>query len=192
MALTSRKAYTVNEVLAQLQDMASEESGDEPAEEQIESSEEEVMVTEDSSSSTDSSSDDTQLEPLQKRLKIADDAAILQPATRGRSAQAGRGRAERERNHAEVIRDGSNSDDDDAQVATAAKILPGKNGTKWTKIAQKKMCAPRQLQNIIRLAPGPKQYAMEQINSATAALKLMLDITMITWIVKFTQMEAER
>ena len=184
MASTSR-TYTADEVLAQLQDIESDESGNE---QHNDSSDNDVVATEDSSSSssTETSSEDAGVDCLQKRLRLADDAAILQPITQSRRARAGRRGAGRGRTLAKVVHD------DDVQVATTAEILPGKNGTKWSEITQPKVSGPRQMQNVTRLTPGPKRYAMERIHSAKAALQLMLDVTLITWIVNFTQMEAER
>ncbi len=151
MASTSR-TYTADEVLAQLQDIQSDESGDE-----TDSSDNEVATTEDSSStSTEVSSEDAEVACLQKRLQLGDDAAILQSVTRGRRARAGRRRAGRGRTRVQIIRGSSSDGEDDVQVDTAAEILPGKNGTKWSEIVQPKVSGPRQTQNITRLAPGPK------------------------------------
>ena len=74
----------------------------------------------------------------------------------------------------------------------ATTLPPAKNGTRWTGVIQQKSLGQKQQQNVHRVAAGPTWHAKERINCATSAFKAIIDVIMMTWIVTFTQMEAER
>ena len=161
---SSRRKLSAEQVLAQLHDLSSDESGLE----QTDSSEEEAVPTEEKSTSEDSSESEDEGLPLRKRVTIQQDVEGIQPTSERR------------------LRSGSSQG-----LNQTVRLLPGKDGTIWEQ-GDLSHTGPRNMQNITRVAPGPKRHALDRIHSVTSALKLMLDLTMISWIVNFTQMEAER
>lgn len=160
---SSRRKLSADQVLAQLQDLSSDESSVEANQTDDEMEEDTVPAREDSSTETSAESEDEVMMPLRKRVAFQQDDVEDQSSSR---------RSQR-----------SNQ--------TVRRLLPGKDGTIWNQ-GDLNRTGRRNVQNITRNAPGPKRYARDRINSVTSALKLMLDLTMISWIVNFTEMEAER
>ena len=68
----------------------------------------------------------------------------------------------------------------------------GKDGTIWLKLADEDKRVRRQSQNVIKHVPGPIREAKARIITPFDALKCLMDVTLISWIVSYIELEATR
>ena len=68
----------------------------------------------------------------------------------------------------------------------------GKDGTVWTWLKGEKTSVRRAAQNVLKLVSGPTKEAKSRISTILTAFKCIIDVTMITWLVNYTQQEAKR
>lgn len=73
-----------------------------------------------------------------------------------------------------------------------ANVLQGRDGTSWSVYRGRQRRGPSSRYNVLRSAPGPSNYAQRIITSPKDAFMLIIDTVIVTWIVKFTNLEAER
>ena len=80
----------------------------------------------------------------------------------------------------------------DAAAEEPGIFESGKDGTIWLKLADEDKRVRRQSQNVIKHVPGPTREAKARIITPFDALKCLLDVTLISWIVSYTELEATR
>ena len=82
---------------------------------------------------------------------------------------------------------------DKDQHQTETSIQPGKDGTIWKNQKERKKCENKKsIQNISSVAPGPTKFSKERVHNTFDAFKILIDSTVIHWIVNFTEIEANR
>ncbi len=210
------RRYNVEETLCRIQELDSDNSGsDDGDKEEVDNAEDEgaedpIEVV----SSGSASSDESDLESLRKRMKMPHAVGVKLTGTsvshkrrgceRGRGSHAGKAssvpvvRTDQEvvgKSNIRIIETILNKCSYCACTIVASSIDGldlGKDGTTWTLLDDGEKSVRRAVQNVLRHAPGPTREAKSKISTVLDAFKCIIDFTMITWLVNYTQQEAQR
>ena len=185
--MAHRKRFSANEVLKQLQEIPCNISGDDGENSGDQEANELHVQSEDSSSSCSEDS----VEPLRKRIFLAD---VVQDARPSTSTEVNRGGTRVHRSQtAFTSHDEEAAEECDSELdEPRTPIQPGKDGTVWRAVRQGNQKKKRPLHNIVSIAPGPTTYSKQKIHTAFDAFRILIDVTMMNWIMNYTEMEANR
>ncbi len=185
--MTARRQYTADEVLRRLQDISSDFSGDDLCDE--DGSDDDDVLPADVSDGCSNISSDSDTPPLRQRISI--------PAEKSKRRKLYRGESRGRRNDADCDR--SRSRDCRRFHCSESEepldsIQPGKDGTQWSNlhVDHGRENVRHARQNILHEVPGPTRFAKANINTVFDAFIVMIDVTMVSWIANFTQLEAIR
>ena len=62
----------------------------------------------------------------------------------------------------------------------------------WASLEGAEKSVRRAARNVLGHVPGPTREATNRISTILDAFKCIIDVTMITWLVRYTQQEAQR
>lgn len=175
----------------ELREVDSEDSDGETADEEHCSDDNDniVVVDDESNDSTDSESEE-EIPPVRKRMKLLDKHPILavsptvKATCRRHDTHASCSSKEVINNTAEVTSVG--------HIGDGNVLESGKDGTIWIKLHGEEPKVRKLSQNVLKHIPGPTREAKARILTPFDAFKCIVDITMITWLVSYTELEATR
>ncbi len=133
------------------------------------------------SSETDDDSDMC-LQPLRKRIKVADSHPIV--------ARKGGGRSGRGRTHIACQQDSES--EEESKVEEVVGLAAGKDDSVWTSLDGNELAGKQTAQNVVHHVPGPTREARQRISTIFDAFKCILDVTMVSWLTNCTEIEARK
>ena len=187
---TAKHFYSANEVLERIQNLPSDESGEESASSDNDSEAEvELLEHRNDSAMSSVTESDEEFAALRDRIPIT--RGNVDAVTCGRRCRRPRRRSCRTGNgRGHVAAEQPVGADLDGPMDPG--LQPGKDGTQWLLVKAGAGQVRRAPQNILTVAPGPRRHIKSSITNLLEAFMTLIDVTMMSWIVTYTQAEATR